>query len=354
MGSLMPPIDVTSPSMFGELNKRISSGPLTFVLVYAPWCGHCDKFKPLMSQIENTSNRSVQIARVRDDMLPNSSLSKNKIEGYPSLMLVNSNGTAVNFKNSAGEVSSVVPEYTNLNKMQTLVRTAGTPEGLALINSNTSMSKKPNSSVNTGVTISPNYKNNTKSYINLEDILNTGVTISPNYKNNTKSSANLKNKMNSSLTAEGVQEEQEEQEEQESAMNNTSMNINTSLNKLNSSRLNNGSSLLASLPSESPPSNIVADRLNTGIVSSQNSTLENSRYPNVKNITAKNMTSKNMTGGNCSSCAMVPVAQHGGGLWNALLTASKKIATPAALFLAAEAVSGKRNKSTRRKGSRRT
>ena len=70
----MPPVDITSPSQVSELNKRISIGPITLVLVYADWCGHCQRFKPMMEQLENMSGRTVQTARIRDDMVPQSSL----------------------------------------------------------------------------------------------------------------------------------------------------------------------------------------------------------------------------------------------------------------------------------------
>lgn len=133
MGRLMPPVDVRSEDQLGELSKRIAAGPLTLVLVYADWCGHCTTFKPMMEKLETCPGRSIQTARIREDMFPKSSLSSAKIEGYPTLLLVDKNGTASNFKTDSGEVTNAVPDHTNMTKMETLVRNAGTPQGLALL-----------------------------------------------------------------------------------------------------------------------------------------------------------------------------------------------------------------------------
>ncbi len=132
MGRLMPPVDITDAGNLGELDSRIAAGPLTLVLVYADWCGHCQRFKPMMSKLENESGRSIQTARIRDDVFPQSSLSGEKLSGYPSLMLVDKNGKSTMFKNAEGEATNTIPEYTDLNKMMTIVRNAGKPEGQSI------------------------------------------------------------------------------------------------------------------------------------------------------------------------------------------------------------------------------
>ena len=133
MGRLLPPVDITNDTSLSELDKRISIGPVTVVFVYADWCGHCQRIKPDMEKLENIPGRSVQIARIRDDMLPKSSLSKTKISGYPSLLLIKKNGEATTFQDENGEVSNVIPDYRNMNKMATLVRNAGKDKGMALL-----------------------------------------------------------------------------------------------------------------------------------------------------------------------------------------------------------------------------
>jgi hypothetical protein len=130
MGRLMPPVDIREDSQLSELSKRIKAGPLTLVLVYADWCGHCQRFKPMMEKLENLSQRSIQTARIRDDMFPKSSLSNAKIEGYPTLMLVKQSGEVASFQNSAGEVTNAIPDHTNEAKMISIVRSAGTGAGM--------------------------------------------------------------------------------------------------------------------------------------------------------------------------------------------------------------------------------
>jgi thiol-disulfide isomerase/thioredoxin len=134
MGRLLPPVDIKEDSQLSELEKRIKEGPLTLVLVYADWCGHCQKFKPTMEQLENIPERSIQTARIRDDMFPKSALSSAKIEGYPTLMLVDKTGKVENFKSENGNVTNAIPDHTNVEKMTALVRTAGRKEGLDALN----------------------------------------------------------------------------------------------------------------------------------------------------------------------------------------------------------------------------
>lgn len=135
MGKLLPPIDITDNSQLGELDKRISIGPITLVLIYADWCGHCKKFKPMMDSLEQLPQRSVQIARVRDNVLPNSAVANIPNEGYPSLMLVKPDGTAATFQTKEGKTTNVIPDHTDEQKMTALITQAGTPEGVSLLNS---------------------------------------------------------------------------------------------------------------------------------------------------------------------------------------------------------------------------
>ena len=150
-GRILPPIDITNTNDLEELDKRISIGPITLVLVYADWCGHCTRYKPNMTQLENDSNRSVQTVRIRDDVFPKSSINKTPIEGYPSVLLIKKNNEAVAFKNEEGNVTNVVPEYNDMTSMTALVRNAGTPEGMKLVASN---------SKNTPIINFTNIKNN--------------------------------------------------------------------------------------------------------------------------------------------------------------------------------------------------
>jgi thiol-disulfide isomerase/thioredoxin len=134
MGKLLPPIDIQNESQLNELDKRISLGPV-LVFIYADWCGHCQRYKPNMDELEATPGRSVQIARVRDDVYPKSSLKDTPPEGYPTLMLVKENGEVAKFEKE-GNVSAAIPNHTDMNQMKLLVRNAGKKEVTTLLNKN--------------------------------------------------------------------------------------------------------------------------------------------------------------------------------------------------------------------------
>ncbi len=159
MGRLMPPVDIREEKQLDELKKRITKGPLTLVLVYADWCGHCQSFKPKMEELEKCEGRSIQTARIRDDMLPKSMLSNAKIEGYPTLMLVKKNGEVANFKSESGSITNAIPDHNDMNKMKTIVRNAGTSNGVELLEQatvDTNDFLSPTGSVNLNLTANPN------------------------------------------------------------------------------------------------------------------------------------------------------------------------------------------------------
>ena len=111
-GNIMPYLDVTSPNQTSEFMKRIIKGPITFVVVYADWCGHCHDYKPKFEEAANNSNRSVQAVAVNETALPavqsalnkhNNNASSMQIDGYPSVVKISPNGdsTAVPERNNA-------------------------------------------------------------------------------------------------------------------------------------------------------------------------------------------------------------------------------------------------------------
>jgi thiol-disulfide isomerase/thioredoxin len=94
MGRIFPPIDVRSAKDFPEMMKRLVEGPVSIVLIYADWCGHCDTFKPHFDTASKSPERSVQSIKINESVLndANSYLSKNlsnsssfNAEGYPHM-----------------------------------------------------------------------------------------------------------------------------------------------------------------------------------------------------------------------------------------------------------------------------
>jgi hypothetical protein len=87
------PLNVTSESQIPMLESIFKSPSYTFVLIYADWCGHCQTYKPMWETLTRTPGRTANMAAVREDVLPKvPSISKAKIQGYPSVIKVSPNG----------------------------------------------------------------------------------------------------------------------------------------------------------------------------------------------------------------------------------------------------------------------
>lgn len=155
-GRLSAPVDVDSINKIPKFESLI--GPV-LVFVYADWCGHCQRYKPLWKELENDPNRSLNMAAVRDDMVSNTSLTQRAapISSYPTVMLIGENGKAVNFKGPNAPDSQNVPDHTNMETMRAIVRNAGTPNGTQILSEN-SINESINQSINntqTGPSVSP-------------------------------------------------------------------------------------------------------------------------------------------------------------------------------------------------------
>jgi len=104
MGQILPPIDVNSKGMIGEMMKRINKGPGTIFVFYMKGCSYCYDFMPHFDKAAKNPNRSIQAVKVNESMLPDvqeAIKQKNKnakdfnITGFPSLLIVGPDGNKI-------------------------------------------------------------------------------------------------------------------------------------------------------------------------------------------------------------------------------------------------------------------
>ena len=96
-------VDVRSTKDVANLENILKMGPITVVLIYADWCGHCTRFKEnVWSKLLNSSHRA-NLASIHHDQLENTILKDAKIKGYPSVLVVGKDGKPAVFKGPAGE-----------------------------------------------------------------------------------------------------------------------------------------------------------------------------------------------------------------------------------------------------------
>ena len=96
-------VDVRSTKDVPNLEQIIKTGPITIVLIYADWCGHCTNFKrDVWSNLLKNSHRA-SLASIHHDQLEKTILKGAKIKGYPSVLVVGKDGKPAVFKGPAGE-----------------------------------------------------------------------------------------------------------------------------------------------------------------------------------------------------------------------------------------------------------
>jgi hypothetical protein len=111
---------VDSQDKVPELEKLLKEGKITVVLVYADWCGACQKFKKNiwgpMCKTPAVHNR----AAVRDDLVSSTSLANTKFNYLPSVLVVDEKGRPQTFEGPEGPTNAM-PTPKSLNEMKTIV-----------------------------------------------------------------------------------------------------------------------------------------------------------------------------------------------------------------------------------------
>lgn len=366
-GKIMPPLDVRHDKHLGAFKQRIQKGPLTIVLVYADWCGHCHTMMPHFDAAAKSNGRSIQAVKVNETMLPSvnefvsKSLNKSakpiNVEGYPSIMLIDTKANKVTDVPTVRDTSVMT---SLMNKSGSIAKQAGlnmsnpeeavnsivknnvvSPAANVGITNNKNKNKKPNNLMaeigaeESGLAEEASPKNFDVGEDELKGNLSPTAPINQLSQNssikNLNKSAN-KNKLNiaASVAPSPITGFSAEYE----AAPNKSVRANS--NKKVEEEARQATSLVAPL---SPPTNAddMDSMLNSGL-SQESPIISNSLEPAEK-----------ISGGGCG-CGGVPKMRYGGSLMGALSRTAYTLA-PAAVLLAT-AASVMRGKTHKHKKSR--
>lgn len=115
---------VDSLSKVDSLKSILKNGNITFVLVFADWCGHCHNF---MDNIWNPTCKKGPFKNnavaVREDILPSTPLANAKIEGYPSVIKVTPDGTMKEYKDETGKATNAMTTPQSKTEMEKILNT---------------------------------------------------------------------------------------------------------------------------------------------------------------------------------------------------------------------------------------
>ena len=114
-GNILSHLDVTTKNDIPALMKRITKGPVTVILVYADWCGHCNTYKPEFNKLAKSPERTTQIVSINEKVLSpvnemfkknNSNAGSLNPDGYPTVFIANKDASLISpiKRDSVGEV----------------------------------------------------------------------------------------------------------------------------------------------------------------------------------------------------------------------------------------------------------
>ena len=126
-GKVQKVLKVDSEKKVPMFNSLIKSGSVTFVLVYADWCGACTRFKKnIWNPMCNGPARHNR-AMVDAEMIKKTSLANADFEYLPSIILVDGEGKMHGFQKPDGTNTHAMPTPQSLEEMKKAVNSPITP-----------------------------------------------------------------------------------------------------------------------------------------------------------------------------------------------------------------------------------
>ena len=114
--AIFPPIDIHSKDDIERAIKQIMKGPVTILLVYADWCGHCHDLMPHWDAAANSPGRTVPSIKLNEKDTESfnealQSLNKKKssihVSGYPSVLVLDSKGNKITMLEGKKDTASL-------------------------------------------------------------------------------------------------------------------------------------------------------------------------------------------------------------------------------------------------------
>ena len=98
------------PSDIRAFEEMLGAGPMTLVIIYADWCGYCQRRKGEFNSLMNKAGPGMNVAMLNETMMPQTSVADAKINGYPSVILVGEDKKPAEFKSPEGEMTNALPK----------------------------------------------------------------------------------------------------------------------------------------------------------------------------------------------------------------------------------------------------
>jgi len=101
---MFPPLDIHSKEDIAKAIKQIMKGPVTILLVYADWCGHCHDLMPHWDAAANSPNRTVPSMKLNEKNTESfnsalQSLNQNQssihVSAYPTVLVLDNKGNKI-------------------------------------------------------------------------------------------------------------------------------------------------------------------------------------------------------------------------------------------------------------------